>query len=406
MSAQSTKGLSDLECYLVGGAVRDRLLNIKDSDQDWVVVGTTEEVMLSLGFRPIGKDFPVFLHPQTHEEYALARTERKVGHGYRGFEVNAPATVTLEQDLYRRDLTINAMALDTQGNLIDPFGGQQDLENGLLRHVSTHFSEDPLRVLRAARFAARYHSRGFIIDDATLDLMRQISASGELNELVTERVWQEVRRALAEDHPAVFFNVLHICDALDKLLPELDCLFASKTQRTSTLKHLETAAYLTSDVEIRFALLAYLFNQCASALLTDPDEAHAVRQFCRRLKTPASFCNLAVQVAKFTDRVLTVKATPPIHSVDMILELNGLRDAERFEQFLNACAVVLNVIHANDSQLVQPAITLFKNCRDAMRRADLKSLAKQYQGNQLRTKVRGAYARQIANLLAQPTREK
>ena len=206
--------IEDLECYLVGGAVRDKFLGIERTDRDWVVVGASPEIMLSLDFKAIGKDFPVYLHPETHEEYALARKELKSGKGYKGFVVDVSEEITLEQDLYRRDLTINAMALSTDGNLVDPFGGKQDLENGLLRHVSDHFAEDPLRVLRVSRFAARFYSRGFVVEDSTLDLMKQISNSGELDDLAAERIWQEFQNAILESNPSVFFTTLRYCDAL------------------------------------------------------------------------------------------------------------------------------------------------------------------------------------------------
>ncbi len=209
----------DLDVYLVGGAVRDELLGLVVTERDWVVVGATPEQMLSLNFKQVGKDFPVFLHPQTNEEYALARTERKAGHGYSGFEVHASAEVSLEQDLLRRDLTINAIARDSAGNLIDPCGGRADLNNTRLRHVSDAFTEDPLRVLRTARFAARLHSKGFRIAPETLSLMRATAASGELNYLPGERLWVEMEKALATDSPWIFIEVLQQCGALDELFP-------------------------------------------------------------------------------------------------------------------------------------------------------------------------------------------
>ena len=304
MSDKQKVRLSELNCYLVGGAVRDQLLNIDRTDKDWVVVGTTEATMQSLGFRPIGKNFPVFLHPESHEEYALARTERKTGKGYKGFEVDASPTVSLEQDLFRRDLTINAMALDTEDNLIDPFGGRQDLENGLLRHVSVHFSEDPLRVLRVARFAARYHSRGFIVEDSTLELMHELSDSGELDYLVPERVLQEVLSALSEDHPAVFFTVLRVCDALVNLFPEINKIYDLRPDTVKPLLELELAAHLTDDVKIRFSVLACLINKFATKSPGEQKNTIAIQNFCRRLKTSTSYRTLAEQVAAYSDRVM------------------------------------------------------------------------------------------------------
>ena len=389
---------SELNCYLVGGAVRDQLLNIDRSDKDWVVVGTTEATMLSLGFRPIGKNFPVFLHPETHEEYALARTERKTGKGYKGFDVDASPSVSLEQDLFRRDLTINAMALDTEDNLIDPFGGRQDLENGLLRHVSAHFSEDPLRVLRVARFAARYHSRGFIVEDSTLELMRELSASGELDYLVPERVLQEVLSALSEDHPTVFFTVLSVCNALANLFPEINKIFELRPDTDKPLLELELAAHLTEDVSIRFSVLASLINKITTTSLGEPKNTTAIQKFCSRLKTSTSYRTLAEQVATYSDRVMTVRERPASDTVEMLLALNGVRDKKSFEKFLEACSVQLTVLH-QDTVVVRQAIELLRECRTSMRQVDGKSLAKNYKGDKLRDQVRLAYISSVSTLL-------
>ena len=398
MSDKQKIPLSELNCYLVGGAVRDRLLNIDRSDKDWVVVGTTEATMLSLGFRPIGKNFPVFLHPETHEEYALARTERKTGKGYKGFDVDASPTVSLEQDLFRRDLTINAMAQDTEDNLIDPFGGRQDLENGLLRHVSAHFSEDPLRVLRVARFAARYHSRGFIVEDSTLELMLELSDSGELDYLVPERVLQEVLSALSEDHPAVFFTVLRVCNALANLFPEINKIYDLRPDTDKPLLELELAAHLTDDVRIRFSVLAYLINKFATTSLGEPRNTSAIHKFCRRLKTSTSYRILAKQVAAYSDQVMIVRERPASNTVEMLLALNAIRDEKSFGKFLEASFIQLTVLH-QDADVVRQAIELLRECRNSMRQVDAKSLAKNYQGDELRDQVRRAYIRSISTLL-------
>ena len=214
-----------MKIYLVGGAVRDRLLGIPVQDRDYVVVGARPEDLTRLGYKPVGKDFPVFLHPQTGEEYALARTERKTGPGYRGFAVDASPDVTLEDDLRRRDLTINAMAQDDSGALVDPFGGQGDLEQRVLRHVSAAFAEDPVRILRVARFAARYAVRGFRIAEPTLALMRQMVTAGEADHLQAERVWAETRKALGEPAPSAYLLALRACGALQRIIPEVDALF-------------------------------------------------------------------------------------------------------------------------------------------------------------------------------------
>ena len=214
-----------MKIYRVGGAVRDKLLNYPSDENDWVVVGATPQKMVDLNYVPVGSDFPVFIKPETGEEYALARTERKSGHGYQGFTFHADEDISLEEDLVRRDLTINAMAEDQDGSLIDPYGGQRDLSDKLLRHVSDAFTEDPLRVLRVARFAARYHHLGFTIAADTLALMTSITASGELGYLVAERVWKETERALGERSPDIYIQTLRDCGALKALFPEVDCLF-------------------------------------------------------------------------------------------------------------------------------------------------------------------------------------
>jgi len=243
-----------MKCYLVGGAVRDDLLGLPVGERDWVVVGSTPQAMLQQGFRPVGKDFPVFLHPQTNEEYALARTERKTGRGYHGFTFYTDPTTTLEEDLQRRDLTINAMARDSDGQLIDPYGGQADLAARRLRHVSEAFREDPLRVLRVARFAARLAPLGFTVAPETLDLMRHIVHGGELADLAAERVWRELWKALSESSPATFFEVIHACGGLAYLLPELDWPWTGDTPPLS-ISILKAAAALSNDPSIRFAAL-------------------------------------------------------------------------------------------------------------------------------------------------------
>ncbi|WP_374212365.1 hypothetical protein [Thiothrix subterranea] len=228
--------MNKMTIYLVGGAVRDQLLGLPLKDRDWVVTGATPAVMLQQGFKPVGSDFPVFLHPQTSEEYALARTERKTAKGYHGFQFHAATDVTLEQDLARRDLTINAMAQDASGKLIDPYGGQADLQQRLLRHVSAAFSEDPVRILRVARFAARFASLGFQVASDTQHLMQQMVAVGEVDALVPERVWQETLKALSEPTPARFFEVLRDCGALAVLFPEVERLFWCRNPRNTTRK--------------------------------------------------------------------------------------------------------------------------------------------------------------------------
>lgn len=307
-----------MHIYKVGGAVRDRLLGRPVSDIDWLVVGATVEEMHAKGFRPVGADFPVFLHPKTGEEYALARTERKSGRGYGGFTFHASPDVTLEEDLIRRDLTINAMAEDEMGTVYDPYHGQDDLDQRLLRHVSPAFAEDPLRVLRVARFAARYAPLGFRVADETLELMRQISASGELQALTAERSWKEIERALMEAQPQVFFQVLHACGALRELLPEFD-------DTPKALAALEQAAMHEQTLQVRWA--------CLLQSLT-PGAIKAVNQ---RLKAPRECQELALLTGECLKLGNQAQELPATALLELLQKFDVYRRPQRFEDFLIAC---------------------------------------------------------------------
>ena len=304
-----------MQIYLVGGAVRDSLLNYPSSENDWVVVGATPKQMTDQGFKPVGQDFPVFIHPHTSEEYALARTERKSGQGYKGFEFYASTDVSLEEDLIRRDLTINAIAQDNDGNIIDPYGGQKDLEKKLLRHVSDAFTEDPLRVLRVARFAARYHHLGFSIANETLDLMKSIVADGEMSFLVAERVWKETSRALSEQSPQVFIKVLRDCGALNALFPEIDGLFGVPQRAdyhpevdtgTHTLMALEQSVKLSDSNAVRFSVLVHDLGKALTPDSVLPSHTGheksglpLVKALCDRLTVPNSHRQLAMAVTEY-----------------------------------------------------------------------------------------------------------
>jgi len=342
-----------MNIYMVGGAVRDDLLGLPVSDHDWVVTGATPAQMLAQGYRQVGRDFPVFLHPDTAEEYALARTERKTGPGYHGFVVNSAPDVTLEQDLARRDLTINAMARDATGQLIDPYGGKADLENRLLRHVSPAFTEDPLRVLRVARFAARFNALGFHIAAETQQLMAEMVSGGELSSLVPERVWQECHRALAGPCPACFFWVLRHCGALQVLLPEVDRLFGVPQPAKyhpeidsgdHTLMVLEQAEGISQDTRVRFAALVHDVGKG-----TTPDSqwprhigheqrgVKLIRELSQRLKVPNEHRDLAVLVARYHGLCHRALELKPATLLKLIEDLDALRRGERFLQFLQAC---------------------------------------------------------------------
>lgn len=342
-----------MKAFLVGGAVRDRLLGYPVTERDWVVVGETPDAMIARGFRPVGRDFPVFLHPQTHEEYALARTERKTAPGYRGFAVHASAEVTLEQDLLRRDLTINAMAQDESGQLIDPYGGLRDLEARVLRHVSPAFGEDPVRVLRVARFAARYAHLGFKVAEETVELMRNMAASGEVDALVPERVWAELATALAEPTPAAFFAVLRECTALERLFPEIDRLFGVPQPAEHhpevdtgihTLLVLEQAARLSSDPRVRFAALTHDLGKG----LTPPEfwprhRGHEkaglelLENLCSRLKAPNDYKRLAEKVMRYHGHCHRARELRASTLVDLLQRLDALRKNDHLDRFLTAC---------------------------------------------------------------------
>lgn len=346
----STAGLTT---YLVGGAVRDRLLGRPVDERDFVVVGATPEALLSRGFRQVGKDFPVFLHPDTHDEYALARTERKTAPGYHGFQVYADPDVTLEADLQRRDLTINAMAEDANGALIDPYGGLADLRARVLRHVSPAFAEDPVRILRVARFAARYADLGFGIAPETQALMRTMVDAGEVDSLVPERVWQELARALCEDRPSRFFEALRDCGALAPLLPELDRLWgvpqpAKWHPEIDTGVHVmmvvDMAARLSPDLGVRFAALCHDLGKGTTPVEILPShKGHEERsvvlleQLCARLRVPVRHRELARITARYHGLVHKVEELRAATILDLLEGADAFRRPERFRRMLIAC---------------------------------------------------------------------
>ena len=321
-----------MQTYLVGGAVRDALLGLPVKDRDWVVVGADAETMIRQGFLPVGKDFPVFLHPETHEEYALARTERKTTAGYAGFTFHADRSVTLVQDLQRRDLTINAIAQDSAGRLTDPYGGQRDLQAGILRHVSPAFAEDPVRILRTARFAARY---GFAVAPETMRLMRQMVENGEAAALVAERVWQELAKGLTERRPDKMIEILHRCGALAVILPETDALHGLPDWE-HTLRTLRAVAADNLTLPERYAALLHTLGQ------PENPEAEAdtapVEAANRRWRVPKPCAELAVLVCRFRRRLDSVaRICSPQDILAVLKQADALRRPERFQAALNVC---------------------------------------------------------------------
>ena len=343
--------LPGLECYEVGGAVRDALLGLPVNDRDWVVVGATPERMTELGFRPVGRDFPVFLHPDTHEEYALARTERKTARGYRGFAVRCAPDVTLEDDLRRRDLTVNAMARAPDGTVIDPWGGRRDLADGVLRHVSEAFAEDPVRILRVARFAARFGR--FRVAPETLALMRAMVADGEVDALVPERVWQELSRGLMEATPSRMLAVLRECGALARLVPELDRLWgvpqrADHHPEIDTGVHvgmvIDMAARLDGSLAVRFAALLHDLGKGTTPADVLPRHighehrsAQLAREVAERLKAPNDCRDLAVMVAREHGNVHRAAELRVSTIVELLERCDAVRKPARFEALLRAC---------------------------------------------------------------------
>ena len=343
----------NLQVYLVGGAVRDELAGLPVSDRDWVVVGHTVEEMLDRGFRPVGKSFPVFLHPTTNEEYALARKEKKVGKGYGGFETISDPSISLEEDLARRDLTINAIARDNSGLLIDPYDGKGDLEAGLLRHVSTAFAEDPLRVLRVARFAARFHAKGFKIHDETMALMRELVESGEVNDLTAERVWQEFLAAMKRPHFSRFIQELKNCGALKVILPEVDSLFGVPQTKKyhpeidtgiHTLMALDAVQNLTLDPVIIFAVLVHDLgkgvtpeNEWPSHKGHEKAGIPLVEGVCNRLRVGNEFKKLSRLVCEFHLLHHQFDHLKPAKKLRLLQSLDGFRNPDMVEKFCQAC---------------------------------------------------------------------
>lgn len=342
-----------MKTYLVGGAVRDQLLGLPVHERDYVVVGATPQQMLDLGFRLVGKEFPVFLHPQTHDEYALARTERKIGPGYTGFACYAAPDVTLEQDLLRRDLTINAIAQSEDGQIIDPYHGVQDLKQKILRHVSPAFSEDPVRILRVARFAARFAKQEFKIAFETLCLMQSMVRAGEINALVPERVWQELSRALTEATPQEFIAVLRRCGALAILFPEIDSLFGVPNPpkwhpEVDTGVHimmvLAQAARLNDEAIVRFAALMHDLGKGVTSPndwprhpLHEEQGIPLVKALCKRYRVPSDFQELALLVVKYHGQCHSLEQLKATTLVKLLEKLDAFRRPARFQQFLLAC---------------------------------------------------------------------
>ncbi|MAD58189.1 MAG: multifunctional CCA addition/repair protein [Porticoccus sp.] len=385
-----------MKIYKVGGAVRDKLLNYPFTDEDWVVVGAKSKELIDQGFTQVGSEFPVFLHPKSKDEYSLARTERKSGLGYKGFEFFTDSDVTLEADLSRRDITINAMAENTNGEVIDPYGGKNDLSKKILRHVSEAFIEDPLRVLRVARFAARYHHLGFKIADETMLLMTLISDSGELKYLSAERVWTETEKALKEGSPSIFIKVLYECKALSKLFPEIDRLFSLSIPDSDTnvgdrtLSSLDYAAKLDPDASVRFAVLVSDINlkdknnlAITSNIPKIDLDNQIFNDLFSRLKIPNRYQEIAIAFIKYRNFCRYYKDCKPQDILNMLDGIGAFKKAENLEKFIYCCQagekLTGNIVH----KAYQPGIWL-KNVFNKINAIDNKKLiSRGYEGVKL-----------------------
>jgi len=401
-----------METFLVGGAVRDQLLDYPHKEKDWVVVGATPEEMVAAGFQQVGRDFPVFLHPQTKEEYALARTERKTAPGYKGFSVHATPDVTLEEDLLRRDLTINAIARDEAGNLIDPFNGVKDIHDRILRHVSPAFTEDPVRILRVARFAARYLHLGFIVADETMQLMQRMVADGEVDALVPERVWQEMEKALGERSPSRFIEVLRDCGALERILPELNALFGVPQPEEHhpeidtgihTLMVLQQACLISDDTEVRFAALMHDLGKGTTPEAEWPHHieheargAEIVVEVCKRLRIPNEYRDLAERTARFHLHYHRALELKPATIVNTLEQLDAFRKPQRFEKFLLASEADARGRPGYENRPF-PQGGYFRKAFEAAQSVDIKSLVDQgYSNRELAEKIRQERTRLVA----------
>ncbi|WP_295626796.1 multifunctional CCA addition/repair protein [uncultured Nitrosomonas sp.] len=382
-----------MKTYLVGGSVRDELLGLPVEDHDYVVVGASPEEMERLGYRPVGKDFPVFLHPQTNEQYALARTERKISLGYKGFEVFTSPQVTLQEDLARRDLTINSIAKDTDGNIIDPFNGVADLEAGILRHISPAFAEDPVRILRAARFAARF---GFRIAPETMMLMNNMVHNGEVDALVPERVWQELARGLMERNPSRMFYILKECGALARIIPEVNVLFGVP-QPVHAHPEIDTGVHIMMVIDyaaaqnyslpVRFAALTHDLGKGTTSPVEWPrhigHEARSIeltKNLCERIRVPKESRDLALLVARYHGDVHRAEELKPSTMANMLQAVDAYRKPGRFEEFLQACACDF---HGRPGYTIRPYVQAdrFRKAYLAAKKVDAGAIAAELRQN-------------------------
>jgi tRNA nucleotidyltransferase (CCA-adding enzyme) len=407
-----------MQVYLVGGAVRDAQLGIPPRERDWCVVGAVPEELEALGYRRVGKDFPVFLHPETNEEYALARTERKTGPGYHGFVFHCAPDVTIEEDLGRRDLTINAIAQDADGNLIDPWGGLPDIENRVLRHVGDAFVEDPVRVLRVARFAARFADLGFSVADETMQLMQRMVDNGEVDALVADRVWKETELALTGRNVRVFFETLRACGALRVLYPEVDALFGiPQPERwhpeidtgVHLMMVLEQAEVISEDLEVRFAALVHDLGKGTTPINQLPGHhghetrgCKLIRELASRLPVPNACRDLGLIVSEFHTHVHRAFELRPKTIVKVLDKTDAFRRPDRFEQFLLTCEADARGRAGLENRLYGQA-DFFRKAYAAAASIDAASIAADNDGGEVREAIRRARTKAVAEFITAST---
>ena len=356
-----------MQIYLVGGAVRDKYLNIPIKEKDWCVVGSSSNDLIEMGFKAVGKDFPVFLHPETKEEYALARIEKKIGPGYHGFSFLTSKEVSLQDDLKRRDLTINAMAMDNEGNLIDPYQGLNDLENKILRHVSNSFREDPVRVLRVAKFSARFYKKGFIIHPETLKMMKSMSKQGEIQNLVGDRVWKETEEALSASDPHIFFRALQDCNALKIIFPEFYELDSSSKSNSTNIQEkytfeiLEHSSNKTNNPAINFSILVFDILKSRHKSSNAMQQAHKtlVRELKNRLPIPSNFIDVSSLLIQFKELIENTISLSPDSLLIFLENADAFRRKKRFEEFLDAHRII------SKKNKYSSSIVLIKNIIEA-----------------------------------------
>jgi len=386
-----------MEIFLVGGAVRDKQLGLPIKEKDWCVVGSSPEELIKAGFKSVGKDFPVFLHPKTKEEYALARVEKKTGPGYHGFTFKTSKNVTLKEDLRRRDLTINAMAMDKNNKIIDPYNGLNDIQERVLRHVSSAYKEDPVRVLRTAKFAARFHQFGFEIAPETIKLMAEMAANNEIDNLIKDRVWKETEQVLNSSDPHIYFNILEKCNALPRVFPEL--IEINKLNKLKNDKFnfqsLKSSSKKTNNPAVRFSILLYSVAQPYKEEYTQEKHQTLLNKFQQRLPVPSHFIQLATLLIKFHGTFSNIQNLSPKDILILLEKTDAFRRKSRFLNFTKACQIL------NPSEYLETNSSFIKNILDACESLSLgKIIGNESNTEEIKTKIKESRIKVIKNQIS------